>query len=157
MAANSAQARDIAYQVHPQTNLRLHQTEGPLVVERGDGPYVFDDTGRRYLEGMAGLWCASLGFSERRLAEVAYEQMKTLPYYHTFNGRSHPQSIDLAEKLIEIAPVKMSKVPVPVVRIGGQRHRHQAHLVLPQRHRQAEEEEDHRPHEGVPTARRRPP
>ena len=110
MAANSAQARDIAYQVHPQTNLRLHQTEGPLVVERGDGPYVFDDTGRRYLEGMAGLWCASLGFSERRLAEVAYEQMKTLPYYHTFNGRSHPQSIDLAEKLIEIAPVKMSKV-----------------------------------------------
>ena len=110
MAANSAQARDIAYQVHPQTNLRLHQTEGPLVVERGEGPYVFDDTGRRYLEGMAGLWCASLGFSEERLAEAAYEQMKTLPYYHTFNGRSHPQSIDLAEKLIEIAPVRMSKV-----------------------------------------------
>ena len=110
MAANSAQARDIAYQVHPQTNLRLHQTEGPLVVERGEGPYVFDDSGNRYLEGMAGLWCASLGFSERRLAEAAYEQMKTLPYYHTFNGRSHPASIDLAEKLIEIAPVKMSKV-----------------------------------------------
>ena len=110
MAANSAQARDIAYQVHPQTNLRLHQTEGPLVVERGEGPYVFDDSGNRYLEGMAGLWCASLGFSERRLADAAYEQMKTLPYYHTFNGRSHPASIDLAEKLIEIAPVKMSKV-----------------------------------------------
>ena len=110
MAANSAQARDIAYQVHPQTNLRTHQTEGPLVVERGDGAYVFDDSGKRYLEGMAGLWCASLGFSERRLAEVAYEQMKTLPYYHTFNGRSHPASIDLAEKLIEIAPVRMSKV-----------------------------------------------
>ena len=110
MAANSAQARDIAYQVHPQTNLRLHQTEGPLVVERGDGAYVFDDSGKRYLEGMAGLWCASLGFSERRLAEAAYEQMKTLPYYHTFNGRSHPASIDLAEKLIEIAPVRMSKV-----------------------------------------------
>ena len=110
MAANSAQARDIAYQVHPQTNLRRHQTEGPLVVERGDGAYVFDDSGKRYLEGMAGLWCASLGFSERRLADVAYEQMKTLPYYHTFNGRSHPASIDLAEKLIEIAPVRMSKV-----------------------------------------------
>ena len=110
MVANSAQARDIAYQVHPQTNLRLHRTEGPHVVERGEGVYVFDDNGKRYLEGMAGLWCASLGFSERRLAEVAYEQMKTLPYYHTFNGRSHPASIDLAEKLIEIAPVRMSKV-----------------------------------------------
>ena len=110
MLANSAQARDIAYQVHPQTNLKLHQTEGPLVVEKGDGAYVYDDSGNRYLEGMAGLWCASLGFSERRLAEAAYEQMKTLPYYHTFNGRAHPTSIDLAEKLIEIAPVKMSKV-----------------------------------------------
>ena len=110
MVANSARARDIAYQVHPQTNLRLHRTEGPLVVERGEGVYVYDDSGTRYLEGMAGLWCASLGFSEGRLAEVAYEQMKTLPYYHTFNGRSHPTSIDLAEKLIEIAPVKMSKV-----------------------------------------------
>ena len=110
MLANSAQARDIAYQVHPQTNLKLHQTEGPLVVEKGDGAYVYDDSGNRYLEGMAGLWCASLGFSERRLAEVAYEQMKALPYYHIFNGRAHPTSIDLAEKLIEIAPVKMSKV-----------------------------------------------
>ena len=64
MAANSAQARDIAYQVHPQTNLRLHQTEGPLVVERGDGAYVFDDTGKRYLEGWRG--CGALRSASAR-------------------------------------------------------------------------------------------
>ena len=107
---NSPQARDIAYHVHPQTNLKAHETDGPMVITRGEGVYVWDDAGRKLLEGMAGLWCASLGFSERRLADVAYEQMKTLPYMHTFYSRGHPPSIDLAEKLIGLAPVPMSKV-----------------------------------------------
>ena len=107
---NSPQARDIAYHVHGQTNLKTHQEEGPLVIARGEGVYVWDDSGRRYLEGMAGLWCASLGFSENRLAEVAYQQLKTLPYMHTFYSRGHVPSIDLAEKLIGLAPVPMSKV-----------------------------------------------
>jgi len=107
---NSPQARDIAYHVHPQTNLKVHQSDGPLVIAKGEGVYVWDDSGKRYLEGMAGLWCASLGFSERRLAEVAYEQLKTLPYMHTFYSRGHGPSIDLAEKLISLAPVPMSKV-----------------------------------------------
>ena len=107
---NSPQARDIAYHVHPQTNLKAHETDGPLIITRGEGVYVWDDAGRKLLEGMAGLWCASLGFSERRLADVAYEQMKTLPYMHTFYSRGHPPSIDLAEKLIGLAPVPMSKV-----------------------------------------------
>ena len=107
---NSPQARDIAYHLHPQTNLKAHQQDGPLVIARGEGVYVWDDSGRKYLEGMAGLWCASLGFSENRLAEVAYKQMKTLPYMHTFYSRGHQPSIDLAEKLIQLAPVPMSKV-----------------------------------------------
>ena len=108
--ANSAQARDVAHHIHPQTNLKTLQTDGPLVITKGDGVFVYDDSGNRYLEAMSGLWCASLGFSEERLAEAAYAQMKTLPFYHTFYGRAHPASIDLAEKLIELAPVKMSKV-----------------------------------------------
>src|SRR5690606_25837873 len=70
----------------------------------------FDETGKEYIEAMAGLWCASLGFSERRLAEVAYKQMLELPYYHTFFGNGHTQAVDLAERLIAMAPVKMSKV-----------------------------------------------
>jgi 4-aminobutyrate--pyruvate transaminase len=107
---NSPQARDIAYHVHPQTDLKGHQSEGPLVIDRGEGVYVWDDSGTRYIEAMAGLWCASLGFSEPRLAEVAYEQLKKLPYGHTFYSRGHEPSIDLAERLLEISPVPMSKV-----------------------------------------------
>ncbi|MBI3514148.1 MAG: aspartate aminotransferase family protein [Proteobacteria bacterium] len=107
---NSAASRDIAHMIHPYTNLKVHETEGPTVITRGEGVFIYDDTGKQYLEGLAGLWCASLGFSEPRLAEAAYAQMKKLPYYHIFAAKSHDVGIDLAEKLLKLAPVPMSKV-----------------------------------------------
>ena len=107
---NSAVSRDIAYHIHPYTNLKTHQTQGPLVMTRGEGVRVFDETGKGYIEGFAGLWCASLGFSEPRLVAAATRQLETLPYYHNFAGKAPDVVIDLAERLIEIAPVPMSKV-----------------------------------------------
>jgi 4-aminobutyrate--pyruvate transaminase len=107
---NSAASRDIAHMIHPYTNLKVHETEGPTVITRGEGVFIYDDNGKQYLEGLAGLWCASLGFSEPRLAEAAYAQMKKLPYYHIFAAKSHDVGIDLSEKLLELAPVPMSKV-----------------------------------------------
>jgi 4-aminobutyrate---pyruvate transaminase len=103
MRSNSAHQRDARYLIHQQTNLEDYARDGGVLMARGDGVYVIDDQGNRYLEAMAGMWCASLGFSEKRLAEAAYKQMLELPYYHTFN-RAHMPSIDLAEKLVEIAP-----------------------------------------------------
>jgi 4-aminobutyrate---pyruvate transaminase len=102
--------RDIATAIHPYTNLSIHQTEGPLVMTEGDGVFVRDQNGKSYLEALGGLWCASLGFSERRLAEAAYRQMLKLPYYHTFFHKAHDVGIELAGKLLSIAPVPMSKV-----------------------------------------------
>jgi 4-aminobutyrate--pyruvate transaminase len=102
--------RDIATAIHPYTNLKLHETEGPLVISEGDGVYVRDQDGKTYLEGLAGLWCVSLGFSERRLAEAAYRQMLRLPAYHIFAHKAHEVGIELAEKLLSLAPVPMSKV-----------------------------------------------
>jgi 4-aminobutyrate--pyruvate transaminase len=106
----SAARRDLAFHLHPSTNLRQVQTDGPLVITRGEGVYVYDDEGRRYLEGMSGLWCASLGFSERRLAEAAYRQMLELPFYHSFAGKVPAVSAELAERLIGIAPAGMGRV-----------------------------------------------
>src|SRR5579872_4260059 len=103
-------SRDIATTIHPYTNLKLHETDGPLVITGGDGVFVHDEAGKRYIEGLAGLWCCSLGFSEKRLAEAAYRQMLKLPYYHTFAHKAHDIGIELAEKLLSIAPVPMSKV-----------------------------------------------
>jgi 4-aminobutyrate--pyruvate transaminase len=108
--ANSAAARDIANVLHPYSDLKTHQETGPLVISRGDGVRVFDETGKSYIESVAGLWCASLGFSNERLVQAAVTQMRKLPFYHSFTGKSHDPMIDLAEMLIQRAPVPMSKV-----------------------------------------------
>jgi 4-aminobutyrate---pyruvate transaminase len=110
LAPNSVQARDIASIVHPQTNLALHIEEGPMVIGGGEGCFVTDDGGKRYLDAAAGLWCASLGYASERLARVAYEQMRKLGYYHLYRGTTQEHAVDLAEKLLSIAPVPMSKV-----------------------------------------------
>ena len=108
--ANSLAARDVQSLVHPFTNALRHKESGPLVIDRGEGVYVFDDEGRRYIEGMAGLWCVSLGFSEPRLVAAAKAQMERLPYYHQFNSKSHAPGIELAARLLELAPVPMARV-----------------------------------------------
>ena len=108
--ANSAAARDIANVLHPYTDLKMHQETGPIVITRGEGVRVWDDSGKEYIESVAGLWCASLGFSNERLAKAAYNQMMKLPFYHAFTAKSHEPLIDLSEMLIQRAPVPMSKV-----------------------------------------------
>ena len=103
-------AADIAAHFHSFTNLATHPEVGPLVITKGDGVFVEDDRGNRYLEAVSALWCASLGFSNERLAKAGSEALRGLPYYHTFTGRSNPAVIALANKLLSIAPVPMSKV-----------------------------------------------
>ena len=80
--------------------MRGHEQRGPLIVTKGDGIFVEDDGGRRYLEAMSGLWCTALGFSEPRLAAAATRQLARLPYYHTFYGRTADITVELAEKLV---------------------------------------------------------
>ena len=106
---NSPESRDIANVLHPYTNLEKHQATGPFIAGRGEGIYIRDEAGKEYIEGLAGLWCTSLGFGEERLIEAATRQMRELPFYHVFSSKSHNPAIDLAERLIELAPVPMSK------------------------------------------------
>lgn len=106
---NSTAARDIAYALHPYTDHKQHLKDGPLVINRGKGVRIYDDQGKEYIEAVAGLWCASLGFDNERLVEAAAAQMRKLPFYHTFTAKSHEPMVDLAEMLIERAPVPMSK------------------------------------------------
>lgn len=108
--ANSPHARDQRYLVHQQTELKSYREQGGTLMARGNGIHVIDESGKEYIEAMAGLWCASLGFSEKRLAEAGYKQLLDLPYYHTFFDKGHLASVDLAEKLLSMAPKPMSRV-----------------------------------------------
>jgi 4-aminobutyrate--pyruvate transaminase len=103
-------ARDVEALLHPTTNLAAHRGSGPLVLERGEGVHVFDSAGKRYIEGLAGLWCTGLGYGNAELVETAREQMSRLSFSHLFGGRSHEPAIALAEKLKAMAPCPTSKV-----------------------------------------------
>jgi 4-aminobutyrate--pyruvate transaminase len=108
--SNSLAAVDISTGLHPYTNARLHEQKGPLIMERGDGIYVYDVNGKQYIESFAGLWSVAIGFSEPRLVEAATKQMQKLPFYHTFNHMSHEPNIRLAEKLVEMSPEQITRV-----------------------------------------------
>jgi 4-aminobutyrate--pyruvate transaminase len=101
---------DIAHHLHSYTNLPRHEETGPLVLTHGKGIYVYDEQGREYIEGLGGLWCVSLGFGEEALVDAAVEQMRKLPYYHTFASSGTEPPVKLAERLKAIAPAPMSKV-----------------------------------------------
>lgn len=108
--SNSAQHVDITTTLHPYTDARVHEQRGPLVIERGEGIHVFDNTGKKYIEGLAGLWSVAVGFSQSRLRDAAMAQMDKLPYYHTFAHKAHEPSIRLAEKLVEMTPENLTRV-----------------------------------------------
>ena len=106
---NSLPDADRQFALHPFTHLSNHQAQGPFIIERGEGVYVWDDQGNRLLEGMSGLWCTSLGFSEHRLAAAAAKQFAELPYSHMFTHRSTPPAIELSQRLVELAPEGIGK------------------------------------------------
>ena len=107
---NSLAARDAAFHMHGYTNALKNEKEGGFVVTRGKGIYVYDEDGKEYLDGMAALWCSGLGFGEEpRLTQAAVKQMQELPFYHTFTQKVSAVTVELAEKLVNLAPVPMSK------------------------------------------------
>ena len=110
MTLSNFAMRDVETILHPATNLDLHRKVGPLVVERGEGVHVWDTDGKRYIEGLAGLWCTGLGYGNQELVEAAREAMSKISFTHLFGGKSHEPAIALAEKLKELVPIAASKI-----------------------------------------------
>lgn len=102
--------KDIDNILHPWTHQGSHLKQGPIVLERAKGVYIYDNDGNKYLEGMAGLWCTSLGYGNEELAQAAYEQIKKLSYAQLFASKSYDVGIELAEALNQMVPLGNSKV-----------------------------------------------
>ncbi|NDL65864.1 aminotransferase [Acerihabitans arboris] len=97
--------QDIHHHLHSQGNPLHLQNEGPLIVTSGEGPWIIDESGNRYLDGSAGLWCAALGFKNDRLAVAASKAYLSLGCYHTFGNKTPAATAKLASRLAGIVPI----------------------------------------------------
>ena len=102
---------DRRYSFHPFSNLATHEKVGPhTMMVRGQGVWLEDAQGRRYLDGMAGLWCVNVGYGRTEITDAMSRQAATLPYYHSFSAMGTEPPAQLAARLIEMAPVPMARV-----------------------------------------------
>jgi len=98
------QALDSAHFIHPFTDHGDLATRGARVITRAENIYVWDSEGKKILDAMSGLWCVNAGYGRRELAQAAYDQMMTLPYYNSFFQTTNVPAVQLATKLASLAP-----------------------------------------------------
>lgn len=110
MPTAELQALDAAHHMHPFSTQSGFQKKGARVITRAQGVHLWDSEGEKILDAMAGLWCVNIGYGREELAQVAYRQMKELPYYNTFFQTTHVPVIALSNRLAELAPGDLNHV-----------------------------------------------
>jgi len=98
------QAMDSAHFIHPFTDHGDLATRGSRVITKAEGIYVWDSEGEQMLDAMSGLWCVNAGYGRKELADAAYQQMMTLPFYNSFFQTTNVPAVKLAERLARLAP-----------------------------------------------------
>jgi 4-aminobutyrate--pyruvate transaminase len=101
---------DVQHVIHPLTNLHAHRVNGPVIWDRGEGIYLYDAEGNRYIDAAAGMWNVNIGHGRAELAEVAAAQMGRLEYASSFGGASNRPSIELAEQVTRRAPGDLNTI-----------------------------------------------
>lgn len=98
------QSLDSAHFLHPFTDFQALAGRGARVITRGEGIYIWDSEGYKILDAMSGLWCMNVGYGRKELADAAYQQMMTLPYYNSFFQTTNVPAVQLAARLAALAP-----------------------------------------------------
>ncbi|WP_414439599.1 aspartate aminotransferase family protein [Burkholderia sp. 22PA0106] len=101
---------DRRHLIHPVINYRAHEARGTTVLESGHGAYLRDTDGNELLDAFAGLWCVNVGYGQQSIVEAATRQMMKLPYATTYFHFSSEPAIELAEKLVSLAPASLKHV-----------------------------------------------
>jgi len=103
-------AKDKAHMLHPVSNLKQVREEGALIMTRGEGVYLWDTDGKRYIDGFAGLWNVNVGHGRSELAAAAAEQINEVAFVPTFFGLATPPAIELSAKLAELFPGSLNHI-----------------------------------------------
>jgi putrescine aminotransferase len=104
------QQLDQAHHLHPFTDLKDYSKKGGRIVSRAEHIYIYDTDGHQMLDGMSGLWCCNLGYSQQSIKEAIYAQLQELPFYNNFFKCSNQPAVELASALVEITPPQFNHV-----------------------------------------------
>ena len=102
--------KDIDHVIHPWAMYPQFESEGALVIAESQGAYVFDTTGKRYLDGIGGIWCVNIGYGREEMAHAIAEQVMRIPYFNTFTDTTTPPVAELAARLADISPEPLNHV-----------------------------------------------
>lgn len=98
---------DAAHHLHPFTNHRAMHASGTHVIRSAKGSIIVDEHGRELLDGLAGLWCANVGYGREEIVTAAAEQMRALSFYSSFFNSTTEPAIRLAARLAGLAPARL--------------------------------------------------
>jgi len=104
------QELDKAHHLHPFTDIRKYKQTGGKIISRAEHIYIYDSDNNKMLDGMSGLWCCNLGYSQEKLVNAATEQFQKLPYYNNFFNCSNEPSVAMAKALVEVTPDHFNQV-----------------------------------------------
>ena len=107
---DALKAMDQAHHLHPFTDLHAYAKQGGRIFSGAEHVYIIDSDGNRILDGMSGLWCTNLGYSQKTIAEAVYNQLQQLPYYNNFFKCSNQPAAELARDLVEVTPEQFNHV-----------------------------------------------
>jgi len=102
--------KDIDHFVHPWTDFETFHEKGSLVVAESEGAYIFDSDGRRYLDGIGGLWCVNAGYGRAEIGQAMAEQATRMTYYSSFGHHTSVPAAELSAKLASLAPGPLNHV-----------------------------------------------
>ena len=104
------QQKNTAHHFQPFSDNKELAEQGVKLISKAEGVYIYEDNGKKYLDGMAGLWCVNIGYGRKELVEAATQQMTELPYYNLFFKTTTAPATNLAAKIASLAPAHMNKV-----------------------------------------------
>lgn len=107
---NGLYKKDVDHVLHPIIHPKDHSQQGPRIMEKAEGIYVFDMQGEQYIDGLSGLWNVNIGHHRPEMAKTVQEQVEKLAFMPTFFGFSNIPAINLADKLATLTPRGLKKV-----------------------------------------------
>mgnify|MGYP001822607698 FL=1 len=101
---------DQSHHLHPFTDFQDYSVHGGRIMSKAEHIYIYDSEGHRMLDGMSGLWCCNLGYSQTTIIDAISTQLLELPYYNNFFQCSNQPAVELARALVEVTPPQFNHV-----------------------------------------------